>query len=206
MLDGELEIDGRRLARDGYFRLPAATARDWSSERGAVAVIFLNTATAGDAREPVAVDTVAMPWDISDVPEEFHFMGIARKALFADADSGRHRTWLLSVRPQVRPVGRALRIETHPCAEEVFMLAGDITGPQGAMMAGAYFWRPAETYHGPYGSRGGGLALCRFRHGVQDVVFHDQTHPFAFEASYRPDLPPEHGALTHRTPPEPARF
>lgn len=206
VLEGELAVDGRALARDGYFRVPASTTHDWSSSQGAVAILFLNAAAPEDARDLVVVDTVAMEWDRSGVPVELQFMGIARKALFADADSGRHRTWLLSVSPQIRPTGRTLRVETHPCAEELFMLAGDITGPQGAMTAGAYFWRPAEVYHGPYGSRSGGLALCRFRHGVQDVVFHDQTLPFAFEAPYRPDLPPERVALANTAPSELARF
>ena len=86
------------------------------------------------------------------------------------------------------------------------MLAGDITGPQGEMTAGAYFWRPAETFHGPYGSRSGGLALSRFRHGMQDVVFHDQTLPFAFEAPYRPDLPPELASSALGPPPLAARY
>lgn len=188
VLNGQLEIEGRRLERDGYFRVPASSHR-WASAAGGVALVFLNASSADDDADLVAIDTVSVPWDPSGVPPELDFMRIARKALFIDRDTGRHRTWLLSTAPQIAPSGVSLAVETHTCAEEVFMLSGDITGPQGAMTPGAYFWRPRDTFHGPFGSRNGGLALSRFRHGVQDTTFHALSKPFSFDAPYAPDLP-----------------
>lgn len=206
LLDGELGIGDARLSRDGYWRVPAGVEHRWSSDTGAVALIFQNVATPLDEQHLVAIDTPQMLWDRTGVPEPLEFMGIGRKVLFVDADTGLHRTWLVSVAPQIAPSGVLLATETHGCAEEVFMLAGDITGPQGQMTPGAYFWRPEETFHGPFGSRAGGLALTRFRHGQQTTTFHDRTRPFAFEAAYRPDLPAELAHLSAAGPPEVARY
>ncbi len=206
LLDGELDIGGTRLSRDGYWRVPAGVEHRWSTDTGAVALVLQNGASPLDERQLVAIDTPRMPWDRSGVPEPLEFMGIGRKVLFIDADTGLHRTWLVSVAPQIAPSGALLATETHGCAEEVFMLAGDITGPQGQMTPGAYFWRPQDTFHGPFGSRAGGLALTRFRHGPQTTIFHDRTRPFAFEAPYRPDLPAELAHLDAAGPPETARY
>jgi len=214
LLDGDLEIGTTALARDSYARLPPARTLPWRSRRGAVLLVLTNRlgggaaappsagggllVTAGEpgpphiteSAEPVFIDTPSIPWDDSGVLPEIRYMRLGRKALYADAHSGLHRTWLLSVSPQVAPVGAQLARETHGCAEEMFMLAGDITGPQGVMSPGAYFWRPAETLHGPFGSRQGGLALLRFRDGAQTVRFHGPL-PFEFETPYAPKLPPE---------------
>jgi len=220
VLDGDLELGTELLRRDSYGRLPPATPFAWRSRRGAVVLVFLNRlapeatlegernggmpVTAGADRppplitesvEPVFIDAPSIPWDDSGVLPEIRYMRLARKALYADAHSGLHRTWLLNVSPQVAPRGDQLARETHTCAEEMFMLAGDITGPQGVMSPGAYFWRPAGMLHGPFGSRQGGLALLRFRDGEQTVRFHAPL-PFQFEAPYAPDLPPELRHLT----------
>jgi hypothetical protein len=206
VLDGMLRIGGINLGRDGYFRVAPSMSEHWMAPSGAVALIFLNRVEADSQLELVSIDTTLMPWDRTGVPPELDYMGIARKALFVDSDTGRHRTWLLSTGPQIVPSGAALAIETHSCAEEVFMLSGDITGPQGAMTPGAYFWRPRDTYHGPFGSRNGSLALSRFRHGEQNTTFHALTKPFSFDAPYRPDLPPEMAELALRMPTEQCRY
>ena len=190
VLDGSLGIDGSTLGRDGYFRVPAHVGHEWHSPKGGVAIVFLNRSRIEDEDATVVIDTPSMVWDRSGVPEELAYMGIGRKPLFVDRDTGLHRTWLLTTAPQIAPAGKALSIETHTCAEELFMLGGDITGPHGVMAPGAYFWRPRETFHGPFGSRDGSLALLRFRDGEQNTRFHDRTRPFSFEAPYRPALPP----------------
>ena len=206
VLDGSLTIDAGSLQRDTYARLPSAVAHDWQTTDGAVVLLFLNEAQSEDDTDTVILDTLAMEWDRGGVPVQLSYMGIARKALFADRESGRHRTWLLTTAPQIAPSGPTLAIETHPCAEELFMLAGDIVGPHGAMTPGAYFWRPRDTYHGPFGSRDGSLAILRYRHGVQDVVFHDLTKPFAFDAPYRPELDPQSEHLKDCPVETPARY
>lgn len=206
VLDGAIAIDGQRHARDGYVRLPSGVAHQWRSDGDCVVILFRNAASAHDEERLVAIDSTAIDWDRSGIPPELDYMGIALKPLFVDPRNGRNRTWLLTVQPQVAPRGDALAVETHSCAEEVFMLSGDITGPQGAMTAGAYFWRPRDVLHGPFGSRNGGLALSRWRHGDQDTIFHGQRRPFDFAARYRPDLPATMAHLVQHVPAEASRF
>ncbi len=196
VLDGVLHLDDARLARDGYARIESERPTRWAAPQGTVVLVFSNARTSAAAPSTtgsglVVLDTVAMPWDRSSVPEELQYMGIARKALYVDAGTGNHRTWLLTTAPQNQPKGKQLERETHGCAEELFMLSGEITGPNGVMAEGAYFWRPAHTLHGPFGSRKGNLALARFRDGEQTVIFHRDTLPFQFEAPYQPQLPAE---------------
>lgn len=206
VLDGDLALGGQMLGRDGYFRIAAGSTCDWWSQKGAVALVFLNSGAATDSDPLVAIDTSTLDWDRSDIPKELDFMGLARKPLFVDADDGRHRTWLLAVSPQISPRGASLAVETHSCAEEVYMISGDITGPQGQMTPGAYFWRPCGIAHGPFGSRNGGLALSRFRHGPQETQFHSQIKPFDFDAPYRPDLPDSLRHLAEASPADPSRY
>jgi hypothetical protein len=192
VLDGAIEFDGQRLCRDGYARIDAGRETRWQAQESAVLLICSNAASwRQETGELAVIDTVVLPWDRDGVPKELQYMGIARKVLFVDQDSGRHRTWLLATSPQSLPKGKQLERETHACAEELFMLSGEITGPHGIMSRGAYFWRPAETLHGPFGSREGNLAFCRFRHGAQITTFHRDTLPFVFDAPYEPAVPSE---------------
>lgn len=207
VLDGALSIQGQRAERDFYARVPAGVSTRWEVDAGTVLIVFTNVPPRGEPVESlVLTDCVATHWDRSGVPAELDYMGIGRKALYVDPSTGFHRTWLLTTAPQIFPSEKQLARETHACAEEVFMLAGDITGPQGAMRPGAYFWRPRDTFHGPFGSRDGGLALCRFRDGVQSTIFHDDTLPFTFDAPYRPDLPPHLAHLAEGAPSNGARY
>ena len=47
--------------------------------------------------------------------------------------------------------------ERHPVIQEIFVLSGDVAGPQGIMRAGSYVWRPENITHGPYGSTTGAV-------------------------------------------------
>lgn len=189
VLDGALEIAGEHLARDGYFRLPSNVPHQWSAKAGAVVLLFTNVPTSADDTSIIAIDAVALDWSTDGVPVELDFMRLARKPLFVEALTGKIRTWLLSVAPQVAPRGDYLAVETHACAEEVLMLSGDITGPLGEMTPGAYFWRPRDTLHGPFGSRNGGMAISRWRDGEPVTTFHGgEVAEFTFEAPYVPVL------------------
>jgi hypothetical protein len=83
----------------------------------------------------------------------------------------------------------------HPCVEEFFIVSGEITGPQGIMTAGAYFWRPAGIAHGPFGSRTGYLAICRFVGGRHVNVWHDDYLPYSYDRPHQPVLPEDLRAL-----------
>lgn len=208
VLEGALQIDAQPLCRDGYARIPPGAALRWTATPGTAALVCSNVPLPDGVRSEdlVVMDTISVPWSRAGIPPQLDYMGIARKTLFVDPGTGRHRTWLLAVAPQCRPKGQQLARETHTCAEELFMLSGEITGPQGVMSQGAYFWRPKQTLHGPFGSRNGCLALCRFRDGEQNTTFHEQTLPFNFDAPYRPDVPPQLDLLAAQRPPFPGAF
>lgn len=206
VLDGEFSVGEMNLQRDGYARLPADLRTRWKTAAGAVLLVFLNRTSAEDESVAVFLDPWQLPWDDSGIPTGLDYMRLARKPLFSDLQSGEHRTWLLSIAPQVVPSGAQLARETHPCAEEMLVLAGDIVGPQGVMTPGAYFWRPRDTLHGPYGSRYGAMALFRFRDGEQQTLFHSPAGSFRHDAPYRPDLPTELADIAKVRPPTPARY
>jgi len=90
---------------------------------------------------------------------------------------------------------RALRhgqkCEIHPVVEEMYLLGGEIIGPQGHMMPGAYFWRPPGLPHGPFGAKGGSLLLHRTIGGPLSTTYADAPAPFDWHPAYNPILPPE---------------
>lgn len=81
--------------------------------------------------------------------------------------------------------------EIHPVVEEAFLLGGTLTGPQGTMHPGAYFWRPPGISHGPFGARWGAVSLIRFVGGHHVNVWTDSDAPFDFKVPYQPVLPQE---------------
>jgi hypothetical protein len=87
-----------------------------------------------------------------------------------------------------------LKAETHPVVEEMYLLEGSMAGNLGVMHAGAYFWRPANVLHGPYGSRSGCLILFRSRGGPLSTEFHDEGD-FSWTPEHKPILPPELDAV-----------
>ena len=191
VLDGALRLNGRQLHRDCYARVPPRERIEIASDGGAVMLCWLNAApTANPDDVGVTVRNVLeTPWDTTGVPDGLDYMGIRRKFLNGEAATGMVRTFLLFTMPHNFPPGWTCRQETHPCAEEGFMLAGDLAGPHGVMTTGAYFWRPQGVVHGPYGSRNGSLTLIRFREGMLHVDWHDE-HRLTFDPPFHPALPP----------------
>lgn len=43
-----------------------------------------------------------------------------------------------SYQPHIHPTGWSTTMLSHPCAEETFVLAGEVIGERGALRAGAY--------------------------------------------------------------------
>lgn len=102
--------------------------------------------------------------------------------------------------PQPHPTHWRGPLESHPTPEEAFLLAGDRTGPQGTMQAGACFWRPAGIPHRPFGSRGGSLSLIRFAGGAHVNAWSEDEHPGIDAAPCRPILPKPMRAHAHALP------
>jgi quercetin dioxygenase-like cupin family protein len=200
VLDGAIEIDGEPRRTHGYGFLPQGSGLGRrQSTHGAVLLVFRHAA--GDANavvgtaEAIALDTMAMPWDVSTYDPKLAHLRLARKVLrLGPNDSG--RTFLLTGMAHGVPSAETLPAETHDHAEEMFMLQGAMWAPEGRMGAGAYFYRPPGIVHGPHVSETGFLQIMRSPGANQIVTHWSETHlPLPIGAPYRPALPPG-------TPPE----
>lgn len=202
VLDGSLVMDGHVYPADSYAFLPAGWTRsEMHSTQGCVILAFYNREPtlmplAGDGsaeRSPRAVphlDVTAMSWDLALNDPNLKHLGIGRKNLRTDPETG-ERTFLSLILPQAIPPGNKGPKEIHPVVEEAYCISGSLTGPHGTMYPGAYFWRPAGIAHGPFGARWGAVSLIRFVGGRHVNVWTDDEAPFSFDAPYSPVLPPE---------------
>lgn len=202
VIEGALEMDGRRYGPDCYGFLPAGWTRGhMASPEGCVVLAFYNReplliAQAGDgsaetsSRAVPLLDTAAMPWDLTLNDPNLKHLGIGRKNLRTDPETG-ERTFLSLILPQAIPPGNSGPQEIHPVVEEAYLIGGDLTGPHGTMRPGAYFWRPPGIAHGPFGARWGAISLIRFVGGRHVNVWTPEEAAFSFDAPYAPILPPE---------------
>ncbi|WP_430443737.1 cupin domain-containing protein [Sphingorhabdus contaminans] len=214
VLEGSLEMDGHHYARDSYAFLPAGwTRHEMHSEDGCVLLAFYDREPklileAGDGSSETSkhavqhINAAAMAWDMTLNDPNLKHLGIGRKNLRTDPDTG-ERTFLSLILPQAEPPGKKGPQEIHPVVEEAFLLGGSLTGPQGTMYPGAYFWRPAGIAHGPFGARWGAVSLIRFVGGKHVNIWTDSEAPFDFGAAYQPVMPAElaHLADMSWTPP-----
>lgn len=208
VIEGALEMDGHRYGPDCYGFLPAGWTRHrMAAPTGCVMLAFYNrepelVARAGDGTaeaSPRAVpmlDSAVMAWDLTLNDPNLKHLGIGRKNLRTDPETG-ERTFLSLILPQAAPPGNAGPQEIHPVVEEAYVIGGDLTGPHGTMRPGAYFWRPPGIAHGPFGARWGAIALIRFLGGRHVNQWTTQDTPFSFAAPYDPILPPELAHLAH---------
>lgn len=202
VVDGGLEMDGHYYPANSYAYLPAGwTRHEMRSEQGCVLIAFydrepllvMEPGTGDPERSSRAVqhlDAAAMAWDMTLNDPNLKHLGIGRKNLRTDPQTG-ERSFLSLILPQAEPPEHRGPQEIHPVVEESFLLGGSLTGPHGTMYPGAYFWRPAGIAHGPFGARWGAVALIRFVGGRHVNVWTPEDAPFSFDAPYAPMLPPE---------------
>lgn len=195
VLAGAITIDGMARGYHAYGFLPQGSglgARE--TLEGAVLLVFRHAAgdpsgLAGVA-ETIAIDTPAMPWDVSTYDPKLAHLRLARKVLrLGPNDSG--RTFLLTGMAHGVPTkATMLPAETHDHAEEMFMLQGAMWAPEGRMGAGAYFYRPPGIVHGPHVSETGFLQIMRSP-GANAIVtkWSDELRPLPIGADYAPVLP-----------------
>lgn len=157
-LSGTVRIDGTVVPVEGWARVPnAAALRELTTPDGAAELIVMSDPTDSSEGETAIVDVREMAWrqGIRGGPG-----GIGVKTL--------HEGQTVSL--VIANVPRYLSgPEFHDCPEELFVLAGDVTGRAGEMRRGSYFWRPEYITHGPYWSEGG---LHTFVRGHGDIVAH----------------------------------
>lgn len=203
VLDGDLTIDGHPYREHGYAFLPAGHGRrDAASRHGAVVLTFFSawprlasTAIKSNAPAIQGLNSIAMDWDTKDIDPGLAFMGIRRKTLRVNPEFNQRSTFLIATAPHNHPKGWKCPTLTHPCVEECFMLGGDLTGPQGVLHTGTYFWRPPDVPHGPFGSLNGSLSLIRFVYGRHINVWGKEDVPYTFTPEHRPVLPAHLAAL-----------
>jgi len=110
--------------------------------------------------------------------------GAGRKILYQDPVS-QDTTWLLGT----LPLRWGERAEVHPTIEEMYLISGETHGNRGVMRPGAYFWRPPEIPHGPYGTLTGNLYLFRTQGGGLSTRYVSAEQPFRWWPPYAPVVP-----------------
>lgn len=201
VLYGAATLNGQALGRHHYAYLPPGTGvASLDCPDGALVLTYCNggfTDESADDAAPAAaaasgaaaryVDTCAMPWDATVLDPKLVHLRLSRKILRADPDC---RTYLLAGLPQGRPADGRVGLETHPHDEEMFLVSGDMSAPQGVMHPGAYFYRPRGILHGPHFSDLGFFMFMR-NPGTDRIntQWTAATHTLPQEPAYAPVLP-----------------
>lgn len=200
ILKGVLIINEMRYTEGYYGYLPKHYLRRLITTEGeAIVVRFidhnpkLNFAALDEPppmpREPIeGIDTFAMRWDRMVHDDKLTHLDFGRKILRIDPVT-KAKTFLYMVSPQTYPDDWQGPKEYHPTVEEAFCVTGTLAGPHGIMRTGAYFWRPPQIPHGPFGSRTGCVLLIRFVGGEHINHWTEQNFPFNYDAPYAPVLP-----------------
>lgn len=200
VLEGEVEFGEQCFHQDSYAFFPAGfTHERMSSSKGAVILSCFSSrpqmiagqgvlSEAAEARAVPYLDVLHMPWDMSLNDEKLRHLGISRKDLRKDPVTG-ERTFLSMILPHSEPEHSRGPQESHPIVEEAYIVSGSLVGPQGEMLPGAYFWRPPQIEHGPFGTRQGTVAFIRFVGGEHVNQWSEHQAPFSFDAPYQPILP-----------------
>lgn len=133
------------------------------------------------------LDVAAMPWDMTLNDPNLKHLGISRKNLRTDPETG-ERTFLSLILPQATPTEGRGPQEKRPVVEEAYVIARSLTGPHGTMYPGAYFWRAAQIAHDPFGSHWGGMSLMRFVGGKHVNIWTEEEASFSYDTTYNPIL------------------
>jgi hypothetical protein len=190
VLEGSLQSGDRTYGRLSYAHLPAGyAAPGWSSPEGAVALTFFSARPAL-VQGPVDYDPERLVeyLDAMQITYTGNFHpefppGAGRKVLFTDPRT-KETSWILGT----LPLRWAERQEVHPVVEEMYLISGEVHGNRGVMRPGAYFWRPPNIPHGPYGTMTGNVYFFRTKGGPLVTEYIDGDS-FAWDRGYDPALP-----------------
>jgi hypothetical protein len=191
VLDGDLKINDQIYAKMAYAHLPQGFTRNsFASRSGAVVLTFFSgrfqmqqgEGTCDAQRLVSHLDGFEVPYTGNFHPE--FPPGAGRKSLYTDEQTG-DQTWILGT----MPLRWATRQEVHPVVEEMYLLSGEVHGNRGVMRPGAYFWRPPDIPHGPYGTLTGNLYLFRTKGGKLSTEYVDTNHEFHWWPKHDPALP-----------------
>ncbi len=201
VITGEMEINKVRYGEGCYGYFPANYLRKTVNViKDTVVARFID-----QAPEPIkypygeplpvvekeaieCINTFDMRWDKTTLDEKLLHLDFGRKILRIDPET-KAKTFLYMVSPQTYPEKWQGPCEYHPTVEEALCLSGTLAGNRGIMRTGAYFWRPPEVLHGPYGSITGCVLLIRFVGGEHINYWTKELYPFKFDPEYNPVLP-----------------
>ena len=215
VLDGALELNGRRYGRHAYAFLPAGFVREHArTTEGAVLLTMWYGQPLGvqAAQAPAGVydprllvqyvNPLEMDWDPGLVDPQLA-KGVAIKPLRTDPDSG-ETSFLYCSPPHRVPPGMAKPQWTHPMVEELYVLEGEYCwGDLGVMRRGGYCWWRENIYHGPAGTETGYNLFVRTIGGPLVNHFDTVKKPFTWTPAHRPVLPPELQPYGREWPREP---
>jgi hypothetical protein len=213
VLEGALEINGRRYDTHTYGFLPAGYVRERArSERGAVLLTMFYgeplasagaTAKRHDERLLVEhVNPLEMEWDPGLVDPQLA-RGVAIKPLRTDPYTG-ETSFLYCSPPHRVPAGMAKPQWTHPMVEELYVLEGEyVWADLGRMRRGGYAWWRENVYHGPSGTDTGYHLFVRTIGAPLVNTFATEKKPFTWNPEHRPALPPELRAYGQPLPRQP---
>ncbi|MEZ5498398.1 MAG: DUF4437 domain-containing protein [Steroidobacteraceae bacterium] len=195
VLEGGLQVAGHSLGLDDYTYLPAGCAWQGAQLLAGTVLLVFSSASARQAQalanlRPAICHTHEMPWTSAEIDPDVQFLQLSHKILRDDPERG-EKTLLLATGAQTHPKGWSEAQLRHDCVEEMYLLGGDIIGERGIMREGAYFWRPAGLWHGPFGSRRGSLSLIRMLGGRHRNEWSATKRRFWLSPAYDPVLPPE---------------
>ncbi|MBY0303875.1 MAG: hypothetical protein K2W86_01805 [Sphingomonas sp.] len=188
VLSGSVTVSDTMVGLHGYIYLHEPQVVHSAS--GAVLLVFLDPRAAQD--DPaIIIDTIHQPWDRSGLEGEIAHLNYARKNLRFSPDGDR-RTYLLGGMPHGHPQDGS-RLERHPHAEEMFLIAGDMPCSLGVMTAGAYFYRPPDIWHGLDCTVAGFLIIMRTPGSNATISqWTEDAQPVLIDPPYQPELPPGH--------------
>lgn len=197
VLDGELRIGDRVYGPWSYAYLPDGYPRGaMTAPNGATVLTFFegpHKNVFGETRDYDAgklvegIDAGARDWG-DGVDPKVVGAGLSKLLLRLDEATG-ERTWVLKMGPSDPKKIAAAPLETHPHVEELFLLDGAISMPQGVLRRGAYFWRPGGIQHGPIGTLPGCICFFRCKEGPFSTDWTSHAETIEWDAPYRPTLP-----------------
>ncbi len=200
VLDGALDINGRRYGKHAYAFLPAGHVRESArAAEGAVLLTMFYGKPVAAPGEPESglydetllipyIDVLEMEWDPGLVDPQLA-PGVAIKPLREDPYT-KETSFLYCSPPHRVPPGMAKPQWTHSMVEELYCLEGEyVWGDCGRMGAGGYAWWREGIYHGPSGTDVGYNLFVRTVNGPLDNRFDTEKKPFTWTPEYNPQLP-----------------
>lgn len=199
VLDGAIEINGRRYERHTYAFLPRGYVRERArATHGAVLLTMMYGAPVVGAGRPAQdcdprllveyVNPLTMDWDPGLVDPQLA-KGVAIKPLRTDPYT-QETSFLYCSPPHRVPPGMAKPQWTHPMVEELYTLEGEYTwGDLGVMRRGGYCWWRENVFHGPAGTETGYNLFVRTVNGPLVNHFATEKKPFTWTPAHTPVLP-----------------